>query len=88
MKETNQLFACNPSGTGRYLGILGALALSVTITACNKADDGKTAGQKLDSAIAKTEQAAAEAKAKTESSMANAGSAMKVTSRFTPMYPR
>jgi hyperosmotically inducible periplasmic protein len=77
MKETNQLFACNPSGTGRYLGILGALALSVTITACNKADDGKTAGQKLDSAIAKTEQAAAEAKAKTESSMANAGSAMK-----------
>jgi hyperosmotically inducible periplasmic protein len=60
-----------------YLGMASALALALTVTACNKADDGKTAGQKLDSAIAKTEQAAAEAKAKTESSMASAGNAMK-----------
>ena len=48
-----------------------------TVTACGKAGDGKTAGQQLDSAIAKTGQAAAEAKAKTESSMASAGSAIK-----------
>jgi hyperosmotically inducible periplasmic protein len=77
MKQTTQSFVHGQRGTRKYLGIASALALALTVTACNKADDGKTAGQKLDSAIAKTEQAAADAKAKTESSMANAGSAMK-----------
>ena len=54
-----------------------SLALLLMLSACGKQDDGKTAGQKLDSVITKTEQAAAEAKAKTESSMANAGAAVK-----------
>ena len=54
-----------------------SLALALALSACGKQDDGKTAGQQLDSAIAKTEQAAAAAKAKTESTMANAGAALK-----------
>jgi len=54
-----------------------SLALALALNACGKQDDGKTAGQQLDSAIAKTEQAAAAAKAKTESTMANAGAALK-----------
>ena len=55
------------------LSIIGLAALS----ACGKESDGQTAGQKLDSALARTEQAAAEAKAKAEASMAKAGDAMK-----------
>lgn len=58
-----------------------ALALSIValaaLSACGKKDDGQTAGQKLDSAVSSTEQAAAEAKAKAEASMAKAGDAMK-----------
>jgi hyperosmotically inducible periplasmic protein len=77
MKVTKPVFLRRASATGRSWGIAGALAVALTVSACNHADDGKTAGQKLDSAIAKTEQAAAEAKAKTESSMAKAGNAMK-----------
>ena len=56
---------------------VSSLALALALNACGKQDDGKTAGQQLDSAIAKTEQAAAAAKAKTESTMANAGAALK-----------
>jgi hyperosmotically inducible periplasmic protein len=70
-------FAGNQRLVPNCLGIASALALALTVTGCNQADDGKTAGQKLDSAISKTEQAATEAKAKTESSMANAGNAIK-----------
>ena len=55
------------------LSIVALAALS----ACGKSGDGQTAGQKLDSAVASTEQAAAEAKAKAEASMAKAGDAMK-----------
>jgi hyperosmotically inducible periplasmic protein len=77
MRQTNSLAVDDKQGLRNYLGIAGALTLALAVTACNKADDGKTAGQKLDSAIAKTEAAAADAKAKTESSMANAGNAMK-----------
>jgi len=58
-----------------------ALALSIValaaLSACGKQDDGQTAGQKLDAALASTEKAAAEAKAKAEASMAKAGDAMK-----------
>jgi hypothetical protein len=59
--------------------VLSSLALVLTLSACDykQQGDGKTAGQQLDSAIAKTEQAAAQAKAKTESSMANVGTAVK-----------
>ncbi len=61
----------------RSLAVAGAAALALVLSACGKQDDGKTAGQQLDSAIAKTEEAAAKAKAKTESEMASAGTAMK-----------
>lgn len=59
------------------LAIAGCLAAAVALSGCGKTDDGKTAGQKLDAAVASTEQAAAEAKAKAEQSMAKAGDAMK-----------
>lgn len=45
--------------------IAAAAALAAGLAACNKADD-QTPGQKLDSAIAKTDAAAQEAKAKAE----------------------
>lgn len=61
------------------------LALSIVIltalSGCGKKDDGQTAGQKLDAAVASTEKAAAEAKAKAEASMAKAGDAMKDAAR-------
>ena len=57
------------------------LALSIValaaLSACGKKDDGQTAGQKLDAAVTSTEQAAAEAKAKAEASMAKAGDAVR-----------
>ena len=60
------------------LVVVSSLALVLMLSACDyKQGGGKTAGQQVDSAIAKTEQAAAEAKAKTESSMATAGTAVK-----------
>lgn len=54
-----------------------SVAAAVALGACGKTDDGKTVGQKLDSALEKTERAAGEAKVKTEAAMANAGAAMK-----------
>ncbi|HEY3046304.1 MAG TPA: BON domain-containing protein [Polaromonas sp.] len=57
--------------------VLSSLALLLALSACGKQDDGKTAGQQIDSAITKTEKAATEARAKTESAMANVGSAVK-----------
>ena len=54
-----------------------ALAAVAGLSACGKKDDGQTAGQKLDAAVASTQQAAVEAKAKAETSMAKAGDAMK-----------
>ena len=56
----------------RFSLIAAAAALSLGVAACNKNDD-RTAGQQLDSAVAKTEAAADEAKAK----MAEAGRDMK-----------
>lgn len=50
----------------------GVLALG----ACTKSDE-KTAGQKLDAAVAKTEQAATDAKAKLESAAASAEASVK-----------
>ena len=63
----------------RRLGLwaMASLAFVLNLSACDKHDDGKTVGQKLDSAISRTEQAAAEAKVKTESTMVNAGVALK-----------
>ncbi|WP_421956351.1 BON domain-containing protein [Polaromonas sp.] len=54
-----------------------SLALLLALGACGKKDEGQSVGQQLDSAVAKTEQAAIEAKAKAESSMAKAGESVK-----------
>ena len=57
--------------------VAGSLALAFALGACSKQEESSTAGQQVDSAIAKTEQAAAEAKVKAEDAMANAGTAIK-----------
>lgn len=76
---------------GQKAHLIAAASLSIAVaslSACNKPDDPQTAGQKLDSAIGKTEQAAADArrqgeqsgadvKAKTEETFAKAGEALK-----------
>ncbi|MBY4596086.1 BON domain-containing protein [Ottowia caeni] len=51
--------------------LAAAAALATGLVACNKAED-QTAGQKLDSAIAKTEDAAREAEAKAAAAAAEA----------------
>ena len=71
----------NQSSSKPFILKSAALVLSMValaaLSACGKKDDGQTAGQKLDAAVASTEKAAAEAKAKAEASMAKAGDAMK-----------
>lgn len=59
------------------LAIACSLAVLIILSACGKKDDGQTVGQKLDSAVTSTEQAATEAKAKAEASMSKAGEAVK-----------
>ena len=61
----------------RALSIGCCLTIAAALSACGKNDDNTTAGQKLDAAVAKTAQAAAEAKTKAEASMAKAGEALK-----------
>lgn len=56
---------------------LACVVAVAALSACGKTDDGKTVGQQVDSAIAKSEQAAAEAKVKTEGAMSDAGSTLK-----------
>jgi hyperosmotically inducible protein len=60
------------------LAIAGSLLALVALGACGKKDDSQTVGQKVDSAIAKTEQAASEAKEKASASMAKVEDTMKV----------
>lgn len=43
------------------LALVYSAAVLLALTACNKADDGKTVGQSIDAGIAKTEQAAKDA---------------------------
>lgn len=57
--------------TGRMVLVAGGAALALALVGCDRADN-KTAGQQLDTAIAKTEQAARNAKATTESLAADA----------------
>ena len=45
------------------LPLIGALALAAALTACGKHEDDRTAGQKLDGAIADAKEAGAQAKA-------------------------
>lgn len=54
-----------------------ALATLPLLAACDSADNNKTVGQKLDSAIAKTEQAASNAKDATKASVDSAGAALR-----------
>jgi osmotically-inducible protein OsmY len=44
------------------LWMVPALALGATLAACNRSDEGKTAGQRIDQTVAKTEQRAEQAK--------------------------
>jgi len=67
----------------RPLAVLIAVPLALALSACNKQDESKTVGQQLDSAIAKTEEAAARAKARAASEMAEAGAAVKSTAQST-----
>ena len=60
------------------LAIAGSLLIAITLGACGKKDDSQTVGQKVDSAIAKTEQAARQAKDKVSASMAQVEETMKV----------
>ncbi len=52
--------------------VAGSLALAFGLGACSKQEEGKSAGQQVDSAMAKGEQAAAEVGAKTEEAAAKA----------------
>ncbi|MDB5847962.1 MAG: hypothetical protein JWP29_1714, partial [Rhodoferax sp.] len=54
----------------------GSLALVLGLSACNRQDDGKTVGQKLDSAVSKTEQVAGDVKNDAKGAMASAESKM------------
>lgn len=61
----------------KTLALACSLVALTTLGACNKAGENETAGQKLDAAVTSTQKAAAEAKAKAETSMTNAGNAIK-----------
>lgn len=60
----------------RIASLLAVSALALGLSACGKKDDA-TVGQRLDSAVEKTEQAAADARVKAEGAMHNAESAAK-----------
>ena len=57
--------------------LLGALALAAALAACSKQPDERTAGQKLDGAIAEAKQAGAEAKADAGQAMDQAENKLK-----------
>lgn len=59
--------------------ILGACAVALLplLAACDRTDSTQTVGQKLDSAVAKTEQAAADVKDATKASVDSAGAALR-----------
>lgn len=87
-KIHSQTTAADAFGLKGGMCAVTALAIALALSSCKKPDDTQTAGQKLDSAIGKTEQAAAEArvkseqsgaemKAKTEENFAKAGAVLK-----------
>ena len=67
----------NPSISRLPLALPCALVLLTALAACGKKNDDQTVGQKLDTAVARTEQAAVNAKAQAETSMSKAEDAMK-----------
>lgn len=56
--------------------VLATLAVAALLAACNRPADEQTAGQKMDEAVAKTEQKAAEMKAEAKDMANQAGQAM------------
>ena len=67
----------NPYISRHPLALPCALVLLTAIAACGKKNDDQTVGQKLDTAVARTEQAAVDAKAQAKTSMGKAEDAMK-----------
>jgi hyperosmotically inducible periplasmic protein len=72
----------NRNTTSR-LPLIGALALAAALTACGKQNDERTAGQKLDGAIADAKQAGNEAKADASRAMDKAETQMKEAANAT-----
>ena len=67
----------NPYISGHPLALSCALVLLTVLAACGKKNDDQTVGQKLDVVVARTEQAAVNAKVQAETSMSKAEDAMK-----------
>ena len=63
--------------TRPFMLALLSVVTAAALSACGKTDDGQTVGQKVDTAIAASQKAAAEAKVKTQSAMAEAGVTLK-----------
>lgn len=57
--------------------LIGALALAAALAACSKQEDNRTAGQKLDGAIAEAKQAGAEARNEASQAIGQAENKMK-----------
>jgi hyperosmotically inducible periplasmic protein len=57
--------------------LIGAIALAAALAACSKQEDDRTAGQKLDGAIAEAKQAGAEAKVEAGQAMDSAENKLK-----------
>lgn len=58
--------------TTKRISLLSAVALAAALTACSKTEDDRTAGQRLDGAVADAKQAAAETRQDARETMANA----------------
>ena len=67
----------NPYIFRHPLALSCTLVLLTALAACGKKNDDQTVGQKLDTAVARTEQAAVDAKAQAKTSMGKAEDAMK-----------
>lgn len=75
--KNNSTESSQPRTSKSALIVACSLVVLTALAACGKKDDSQTVGQQLDTAVAKTEQAATEAKAKAEISLEKAGDAMK-----------
>lgn len=73
MLSFNTARRCVPSA----LLVTVTLAAAAAMSACSKTEEAKTVGQKVDTAIEKSEKLAAQAKAKTERAMTDASVAVK-----------
>ena len=73
------LTAKEPTPHSRFGTVLVSCALATMpfLAACDSADSSKTVGQKLDSAVAKTEQAATDVKVATKASVESASAALR-----------